>query len=42
MAVATELADRVISQIEKGKKQSTAAVTVAEDIKNYSTGKRGR
>ena len=42
MAVATELADRVISQIEKGKEQSAAAVTVAEDIKNYSTGKRGR
>lgn len=40
--IATELADRVISQIEKGKEPGAAAVTVAEDIRNYSTGKRGR
>ena len=40
--IATELADRVISQIEKGKEPGAATVTVAEDIRNYSTGKRGR
>lgn len=41
IAVATELADRVISQLGNDKLEK-AAVTVAEGIKEYSTGKRGR
>lgn len=41
IAVATELADRVISQVGNDRLEK-AAVTVAEGIKEYSTGKRGR
>ena len=40
-AVATELADRVIAQLGN-KELEKAAVTVAEGIREYSTGKRGR
>ena len=39
--VATELADRVIAQLGN-KELEKAAVTVAEGIREYSTGKRGR
>ena len=40
--VATKLADRVISQLSNKEKLEKAAVTVAEGVKEYSTGKRGR
>ena len=39
--VATELADRVIAQLGN-KELEKAAVTVAEGVREYSTGKRGR
>lgn len=39
--VATELADRVIAQLGN-KELKKAAVTVAEGVREYSTGKRGR
>ena len=39
--VATELADRVIAQLGN-KELEKSAVTVAEGIREYSTGKRGR
>lgn len=41
IAVATELADRVIAQLGN-KELEKAAVTVAEGVREYSTGKRGR
>lgn len=40
--VATKLADRVISQLGNKEKLEKATVTVAEGVKEYSTGKRGR
>lgn len=40
--VATKLADRVISQLGNKENLEKAAVTVAEGVKEYSTGKRGR
>ena len=40
--VATKLADRVISQLGNKEDLEKAAVTVAEGVKEYSTGKRGR
>ena len=40
--VATKLADRVISQLGNTENLEKAAVTVAEGVKEYSTGKRGR
>lgn len=40
--VATKLADRVISQLGNKEKLEKAAGTVAEGVKEYSTGKRGR
>lgn len=40
--VATKLADRVINQLGNKEKLEKAAVTVAEGVKEYSTGKRGR
>lgn len=40
--VATKLADRVISQLGNKENLKKAAVTVAEGVKEYSTGKRGR
>ena len=40
--VATKLADRVISQLGNKEKLEKAAVTGAEGVKEYSTGKRGR
>ena len=39
--VATEFADRVIAQLGN-KELEKAAVTVAEGVREYSTGKRGR
>lgn len=39
--VATELADRVIAQLGN-KELEKVAVTVAEGVREYSTGKRGR
>ena len=40
--VATKLADRVISQLGNKEDLEKAAVTVAEGVKEYSTGMRGR
>lgn len=40
--VATKLADRVIIQLGNKENLEKAAVTVAEGVKEYSTGKRGR
>ena len=40
--IATELADRVISQLSNNENLGKTAVTVSEEIKEYSTGKRGR
>ena len=40
--VATKLADRVISQLGNKENLEKAAVIVAEGVKEYSTGKRGR
>ncbi|MCF2643447.1 multidrug transporter [Roseburia hominis] len=40
--VATKLADRVISQLGNKENLEKAAVTVAEGVKEYRTGKRGR
>ena len=40
--VATKLADRVIGQLGNKEDLEKAAVTVAEGVKEYSTGKRGR